>query len=663
MRTECGSDRAGGRVPGLARGLRDHIHPTIRSRSSAARPSRREAADGDVTGSVARPPKAAGGAPPLTPELLGTDPNDDLSIGKKYFRQGSYGLAERHFRKAVELHPRDAEVLARPCRVLRPAQALRSCRPRLRAGDQASIGATPEIMNNQGFSYMLRGDYRRARATLLAAQAQGPEKPLHRATISALLDESARKAKAHQLASRPPLSACNAAWLRHLRGRASITRLEAEGMAILEAILVRRHQEFRRRSGAAATSSPADSTTSDYRVAHGGAAGPRRERSTATCPTSSATSCNACCKQRFELDDAAADELIEQAAAADEKAVDLYHFTRLLNGSLDEDERLRMIEMMWADRLCRRHGLRVRGQPDLARRRSARRVVDRAHRAAPSRRRRARPDRHDAGHAHHRRLGRASAPSWRACLPGMATIWCWWRGASSGLNALAAEIAAARPAAAAGAGARSGAAGRRRADRRGAGGRAGSSRDIVVNNAGFGLVGRAAELARAEQLGMIDLNVRALDRPVAGVRRQPGAASRRHAQRRLGRGLPAGAGLGGLLRQQGLRAVVQRGAARELAPRGIRVTCLCPGPVATEFQARAGIAEARAAVAAGGHRPSGWREAGYRGLMRGQRVVVPGLANRLLATLAPRFVPRGVLLAQLDARQLNARKPSPEAAA
>ena len=39
--------------------------------------------------------------------------------------------------------------------------------------------------------------------------------------------------------------------------------------------------------------------------------------------------------------------------------------------------------------------------------------------------------------------------------------------------------------------------------------------------------------------------------------------------------------------------------------------------------------------------------------MRGQRVVVPGLANKLLATLAPRFVPRRILLAQLDARQLK----------
>jgi uncharacterized tellurite resistance protein B-like protein len=52
-------------------------------------------------------------------------------------------------------------------------------------------------------------------------------------------------------------------------------------------------------------------------------------------------------KQRFELDDSAASTLIEQAAAADDKAVDLYHFTHLLNDSLGGNERLRMIEMMW----------------------------------------------------------------------------------------------------------------------------------------------------------------------------------------------------------------------------------------------------------------------------------------------------------------------------
>ena len=52
-------------------------------------------------------------------------------------------------------------------------------------------------------------------------------------------------------------------------------------------------------------------------------------------------------KLRFELDDDGAKALIAQATAADDKAVDLYHFTHLLNGSLDGNQRLRMIEMMW----------------------------------------------------------------------------------------------------------------------------------------------------------------------------------------------------------------------------------------------------------------------------------------------------------------------------
>ena len=52
-------------------------------------------------------------------------------------------------------------------------------------------------------------------------------------------------------------------------------------------------------------------------------------------------------RQRFDLDDAEADRLIERATAADQEAVDLYRFTRLLDQTLDENQRLRMIEMMW----------------------------------------------------------------------------------------------------------------------------------------------------------------------------------------------------------------------------------------------------------------------------------------------------------------------------
>ncbi len=52
-------------------------------------------------------------------------------------------------------------------------------------------------------------------------------------------------------------------------------------------------------------------------------------------------------QSRFSLDDAATDELIAAATQADREAVDLYHFTSLLNRTLDEDGRKRMIEMMW----------------------------------------------------------------------------------------------------------------------------------------------------------------------------------------------------------------------------------------------------------------------------------------------------------------------------
>ena len=84
----------------------------------------------------------------------------------------------------------------------------------------------------------------------------------------------------------------------------------------------------------------------------------------------------------------------------------------------------------------------------------------------------------------------------------------------------------------------------------------------------------------------------------------------------------------------------------ELAPKGIRVTALCPGPVATEFQSRAGMPE--------GYFPSILDRSvervardGYDGLMAGKRVVIPGFPNRVAAFL-PRLVPRGIVLAVMN---------------
>jgi Flp pilus assembly protein TadD len=154
-------------------------------------------ADPQQTGSVDKPTGWTGWfdkkPPPVSPELLGSDPNDDLNVGKRYFRQGSYGLAERHFRKAVELHPRDGEAWV----------GLAASYDHLKRFDLADrayaqamriLGTTPELLNNQGFSYLIRGDYARARATLFAAQSQAPDNPYIQNNIR-LLQQSERRGK------------------------------------------------------------------------------------------------------------------------------------------------------------------------------------------------------------------------------------------------------------------------------------------------------------------------------------------------------------------------------------------------------------------------------------------------------------------------------------
>jgi len=172
----------------------------------------------------------------------------------------------------------------------------------------------------------------------------------------------------------------------------------------------------------------------------------------------------------------------------------------------------------------------------------------------------------------------------------------------------------------------------------------------VVNNAGFGVVGRADALDRDEQLATIDLNMRALaDLSLAFV-----DSLARHRGGILNVASVAGLipGPGSAVYYASKAFVVSFSDAlhAELAPRGIRVTCLCPGPVATGFQARAGVAEAEPPrpFALPADRVA---RAGYRGLMRGRRMVVPGIANKIVAALAPRIVPRETLLAMLEARQ------------
>ena len=203
------------------------------------------------------------------------------------------------------------------------------------------------------------------------------------------------------------------------------------------------------------------------------------------------------------------------------------------------------------------------------------------------------------------------------------------------LEALADAIAAAGSATAAGAAARSCAARCGGADRRGADGARVEPRQCRQQCGLWSRRAKRPQLDRDDQLGMIDLNVRALTDLSLVFRRQPRAASRRHPQRRLGRGLSARARLGGLLRRQGLRVVVQRGAAAELRAARHSRHLPVPRPGGDELSGPRRHAVRRlAAVAAGGLGPTRGRSRLSRTDAR-QRVVVPGWPTSL-AVLVPR---------------------------
>jgi len=147
---------------------------------------------GDTTGTIPTPQPDYGpkGAPPL----LGIDPNDDLSVAKQQFRLENYGLAESYFRRAVESRPGDAEawlgLAASYDRLKRFDLADRAYEQLLRI-----VGPTPEVLNNQGFSFILRGDYGRAREILMAARSKDPANPYIKNNLD-LLEKSARTRKA-----------------------------------------------------------------------------------------------------------------------------------------------------------------------------------------------------------------------------------------------------------------------------------------------------------------------------------------------------------------------------------------------------------------------------------------------------------------------------------
>jgi short-subunit dehydrogenase len=177
--------------------------------------------------------------------------------------------------------------------------------------------------------------------------------------------------------------------------------------------------------------------------------------------------------------------------------------------------------------------------------------------------------------------------------------------------------------------------------------------EILVNNAGFGLAGAARELDRAQQLEMIDLNVRVLTelslRFTDSIIRNRGGILNVAS---IAAFLP-GPGMAVYYATKAFVLSFTEALRGELRKTGVRVTALCPGPVPTEFQSRAGFVPGMDSKVLTVSAVDVAR-AGYEGLMANRQVVLPGLAVRTIPFLL-RFVPRAWVLAAVAKVQQRRR--------
>jgi short-subunit dehydrogenase len=165
---------------------------------------------------------------------------------------------------------------------------------------------------------------------------------------------------------------------------------------------------------------------------------------------------------------------------------------------------------------------------------------------------------------------------------------------------------------------------------------------LLVNNAGFGLAGRFAELEGKRQREMIDLNCGALmdlahavlpgmiERQSGGILNVASTAA-----------FQPGPGMAVYFATKAFVLSFSEALHDEAKRHGVKVTCLCPGPTRTEFRSVSGfdpkgrLAKLAADAASVVH-------AGLDGLERNRAVVVPGLSNKVISQVN-RIMPRALM--------------------
>lgn len=174
--------------------------------------------------------------------------------------------------------------------------------------------------------------------------------------------------------------------------------------------------------------------------------------------------------------------------------------------------------------------------------------------------------------------------------------------------------------------------------------------DILVNNAGYGLLGAVADLDPAKQLGIIDLNIRAL--VALCLRFLPELRARRGKILNVSSVVAffPGPNMAVYYASKAFILSFSEALGQELRAEGVGVTTLCPGVTLTGFQARAGFPMDVGIMRFGAASSASVAALGYEGLMAGRRVVIPGLGNKVLCRIV-QIVPRALLLPIVAALQ------------
>jgi short-subunit dehydrogenase len=170
---------------------------------------------------------------------------------------------------------------------------------------------------------------------------------------------------------------------------------------------------------------------------------------------------------------------------------------------------------------------------------------------------------------------------------------------------------------------------------------AGHAIDLLVNNAGFGGVGRFESLDQIRQREMIDVNVTALTR-LAGLL-LPGMKSRARGgiiNVASTAAFQAGPFMAVYYASKAYALSFSEALSEECRGTGVTVTCLCPGVTATEFFEAAGF-EGMPLYRVDMMDAARVARRGYDGWRAGRVIILPGLRNRLLV-LGSRILPRAV---------------------